>query len=330
MAAKSGFNLKTPPDMFRPTDPTQKHKGDPMFNLPLDKLIPFKSHPFKAYEGHQLEDMVESIKANGVIVPIIVRPTDESAYEILSGHNRVSCAKIAEIETIPTIVRDGLSDEEALLIVTETNLLQRSFADMSHSERAVTLSMHYESIKLQGKRIGLIQEIENMVNDSNTSVCEINSPMAKKSTNMDKVGQEYALSKDSVARYLRIIKLIGMLKGWLDESKFGIRPAVMLSYLSENEQHIVCDVLASTHYKLDTNRAEMLRKTSKKKPLDYREVEQILTGTNEPKTTRTTAFKLKSKIVSQYFKPEQKAEEIEATIVEALEFFYANRLQKGE
>jgi ParB family chromosome partitioning protein len=164
--AESGFKLKSFDSLFAVTDPARKPKGDPVFNLPLEKLFPYKSHPFKLYEGQRFEDMVDSIRISGVMVPVIVRPVDDFTYEILSGHNRVEASKAAGLETIPSIVRENLNDEEALLIVTETNLLQRSFADMSHSERAVTLSMHHEAIKKQGKRNDLIQEIENMVNTS--------------------------------------------------------------------------------------------------------------------------------------------------------------------
>ena len=108
----------------------------------LDNLIPYKDNPFALYEGQRFTDMVESVRANGVIVPIVVRPADDGKYEILSGHNRVKAAKEAGIDSVPALIRTGLTDEEALLIVTETNLLQRSFADLKHSERAVALVVH--------------------------------------------------------------------------------------------------------------------------------------------------------------------------------------------
>jgi len=98
---KSAFQLKSIRDinkgMFAPTDPLTKAKGEPVYNLPLDKLIPFKGHPFKLYSGQRFDDMVESIKTNGVLVPIIVRPIDDFTYEVLSGHNR-----IAEVKAIAT------------------------------------------------------------------------------------------------------------------------------------------------------------------------------------------------------------------------------------
>ena len=120
----------------------------------LDNLIPFKDHPFALYEGQRFTDIVESVRTNGVIVPIVVRPADDGKYEILSGHNRVNAAKEAGIDSIPALIRTGLTDEEAMLIVTETNLMQRSFADLKHSERAVALAVHYEAISLKQKGNG--------------------------------------------------------------------------------------------------------------------------------------------------------------------------------
>ena len=252
------FQLKNIRDinkgMFKSTDPSAVSKGDPLSNLALDRLIPYKSHPFKLYTGQRFDDMVESIKANGVIVPIIVRPVDDDNYEILSGHNRVAGAKEAGLETIPAIIREDLTGEEALLIVTETNLLQRSFADLSHSERAVTLSMHHEAIKKQGRRTDLIQEIENMVKASNINALETSSPVVTKLRTDEKIAHDYGLDRGTVARYLRINKLILPHKDRLDNGELAIRAAVTLSYLSDEEQQIADDILCSSHYKANTPR----------------------------------------------------------------------------
>ena len=118
-----------------------------VISLSVGELIPFKGHPFRLYEGERLDDMVESIKANGVLVPIIVRKVG-AAFEILAGHNRVNAVKLAGLNEVPAIVLENISDEDALVYVIETNLIQRSFADMTHSEKAAVIALHHSKIWL--------------------------------------------------------------------------------------------------------------------------------------------------------------------------------------
>jgi len=132
--------------------------------LDLNSLVPYTNHPFKMYDGERLDDMVRSVKELGVIVPLIVRPIGKDKFEILSGHNRFNAAELAGLSEVPIIIKEGLSDEEARLIVTETNLVQRSFTDLSHSERAVALKTHMDAIKAQGKRTDIINEVNKLLN----------------------------------------------------------------------------------------------------------------------------------------------------------------------
>jgi len=316
--------------MFEPTDPDSAVKKDRggVRSLDIEKLVPYKNHPFKLYEGDRKNDMVESIKANGVIIPIIVRKIDDDNYEILSGHNRVECARIAEIDTVPSIIREDLTDEEALLIVTETNLMQRSFADLCHSERAVTLTTHYEAIKQQGKRNDLINELKNLFNPSNSAENPTSRLLGEKLKTEEKIAKEYDLSPRNISRYLRINKLIDCHKNRIDNSEMGLYAGVELSYLKSDEQQIVDDVLISGNYKLDVKKAESLRELSKQKNLTHETVQAVFAGKKKI-TNRVSppAIKLKPKIFLEFFKPEQKKEEITNIIIEALRFYEANRLQ---
>ena len=291
-------------------------------DLRIDKLIPFKSHPFKLYEGKRFEDMVDSIKTNGVFLPIIVRPVDGSTYEILSGHNRVEAAKAAGLETVPAIIRDGLTDDEAMLIVTETNLLQRSFADLSHSERAMAISTHYDAIKRQGRRTDLIQDIENMLKAHDTGVSEASTPMGCRIKTAEIIGDKYGLCRENVARYVRVNKLINDLKERIDHNEIALRAGVALSYLPENQQVIVEDVLCDGNYKLDMNKADALKTAAGSKPLTHDIVENILKGVKKRKPPVSAGLKLQPKILSKYFKPDQKKTDIENIIVKALDYYF--------
>ena len=298
--------------------------------LHIDSLIPFKSHPFKLYEGMRFEDMLLSIKTNGVLLPLIVRPIDGYTYEVLSGHNRVKAAKAAGLAAVPAIVREGLSDDEALLIVTETNLFQRSFSDLSHSERALVLSTHYDAIKKQGRKIELINDIENLLKAHVTNVSELGTPMASRQKSTEIIGEKYGLCHDNVARYIRINMLINDIKDRIDNNEIAIRSGVSLSYLPDLQQEIVEDVLCDGNYKIDMNKAEALRMASEKKPLIHENVEDILKGSKKTKPAYSTGIKIQPRIISKYFQPDQKKAEIEKTIEIALEFYYSSHSKKGD
>ena len=130
-------------------------------SIPVEEIHPFHDHPFRLYEGDRLEDMVQSIREYGVLNPVIVRKAARG-YEMLAGHNRTNAAKIAGLPEVPAIVKTDLSDEDAYVYVIETNLLQRSFAELLPSEKAAVLVARYEKISSQGKRNDIRQEIETL------------------------------------------------------------------------------------------------------------------------------------------------------------------------
>ena len=111
----------------------------------VDAITPFHDHPFKLYKGDRLNDMVESIKEHGILTPVIVRKLG-SGYEMLAGHNRHNVAKLAGLTEIPAIVKEDLTDDEAWIYVVETNVIQRSFGDLTISERIAVLSTRYNEM----------------------------------------------------------------------------------------------------------------------------------------------------------------------------------------
>jgi len=292
----------------------------------IDDLVPFANHPFKLYEGERLDDMVRSVKELGVIVPVIVRPLDgdEGTYEILSGHNRVNAAKIAGLKKVPVVIKTGLDDDEAKLIVTETNLVQRSFADLSHSERAVALKQHHEVLKNsnggQGRRNDLLDEIKTLLNPDKIKGNGTSSLLGNKLKSLEKTGTQYGLSKNSVARYVRVACLNQPLLQRVDDDEIGLYPAVSLSYLSPDEQTELNRLLCEAAYKVDMKKAESLREFSEAKKLTNEKMEQILSGElnkkHRPKTP--PPFKLKARIYQKYFGSDTPQDEIEAAIDQAL------------
>jgi ParB family chromosome partitioning protein len=287
------------------------------------KLVPFEKHPFKLYEGERFDNMVRSIKELGVIVPIIVRTKGE-LYEILSGHNRANAAKVAGLKKVPVIIKENLEDEEAMLIVTETNLMQRSFSDMLHSERAMALSEHHKALASQGKRTDILKEIEAMLKADEIKNEETSRQVGEKLTSADETGKSYNLSGRTVSRYLRICNLIKELMDKLDIEEIPFTACVELSYLTEEEQHIVNDILTDNKFKVDIKKAEALREFSLKKNLNQEIAHSIISGelNKKQKSNKSSAIQLKPKLINKYFSPEVKQPEIEDIIDKALKLYF--------
>jgi len=300
---------------------SQQSKMIAMAELPIESLIPFSQNPFGTYTGQRLEDLAESIQANGVLVPIIVRPAGEAgeagegAYEIISGHNRVEACKIVSLETVPAMIREDLSDQEALLIAIETNLLQRSFAELKHSEKAATLAQYHDAMKTQGRQGDLIQEAELLVAEG---ADELVAPPSRKAKADGSADDSYGLSVKTMARYLCVNTLAEPHKDRLDRGAIALRAAVSLSYLSEEVQAQVDEVVATARCRLSLADAEALR--HEERPLQRDDVLQIVTEVRSPRKKTTLA--LPSALLEKHFPPDCQAEEIEAIIAQALELYF--------
>ena len=311
-------------NMFKSSESINKPKKDSILNINIEKLVPFKNHPFKLYEGERLTDMIESVKANGIIMSIIVRPLDNETYEILSGHNRVEAAKAAGLETVPAVVREDLSDDEALLIVTETNLIQRSFSDLTHSERAIALKTHMEAISKQGKRNDLIDEINELLNADKTGENSTLGQFDHKLKSRDKTADKYGLAPRSVSRYIRLCELNQPLLDKVDGEIIAFISAVLISHLLLDEQTELNRILDENKYKVDIKKAELLRDFSESKKLTADKIEQILSGelNKKPKPKSLPPLKIKPKIYTKYFDENMKQSEMESIVDKALEEYF--------
>lgn len=301
--------------------------ANPVKSIALDKLISFPNHPFKLYEGQRLKDMVESIRTNGVLVPIIVRPTNGNKFEILAGHNRVSAAKEAGLKTIPAAVHKDLPDEDAELIVTETNFVQRSIQDMRHSELAAAITMLYNALKKKsGYRSDLVEALQELEGEptcsqvGNTSE-DTDSQSGNRSNTMTKVGKQYGLSKNTIHRYLQINKLSEALKARLDSGEIARGAAVDLSYMRGEEQEIVNDLLEENG-RVSLEQARTLKDESKKRELSQADIIQILELGSS--SVKKRSVKIKEALLSQYFKEDQSSEEMEEVMEKALELYFSS------
>ena len=295
---------------------------DQLKNIELDMLVPYHKHPFKLYTGERLNDMVESIKANGVLVPAVVQPTGNGKYEILVGHNRWNSSKLAGKTTLPCIVKEGLSEDEAEMYVIESNLMQRGFDDLSITERASVLAARHSAMFDEDKR----RAIENELAVLNGDEIKVNEETedGKKKSKLEAAGEEYGLSRNSVARFIRIDKLVNELKPSVDDGNISIRAAVELSYLSENEQRKVAKLI---EFGVDMKKSVLLRRASEQKELTDDTIREILVmGTyGVAPTTKRKPIKVKisTDISEKYFAPDWDDAKVQEIINKALEQYFS-------
>lgn len=300
--------------------------ADGIMFIPPQKIRTFPKHPFRLYDGERLDDLTESVKANGILIPAIVRKieTDENGfeYEMLAGHNRQNAAVIAGLEVIPCIVKENITDEEAWIYVVETNVMQRSFTDMLPSEKAAVLALQYSKMFSQGKRNDIINELKQLENPDYIREKSTCGNHFHKLNNRDKIGSEYSLTGRSIANYIRVNSLIPPLKTRLDNSELTLVTSVELSYLSTEVQQYIENVLTENEFKLDIKKAITLRSYGGKLTEDS--VYEILSGEKARKSRADTPppIKIKHTVYSKYFTPNTKTSEIERIIDEALALYF--------
>jgi ParB family chromosome partitioning protein len=234
----------------------------------------------------------------------------------------VNAAKLAGLNEISAIILENISDEDAIIYVVETNLLQRSFSDMAHTEKAAVIALHHSKMFSQGKRNDILNQIKTLENPHDYKEIGTIRQVDEKLHSDKKVAEMYSLSAKSVSRYLRLQKLIPALKSRLDNDEIAFVAAVTLSFLKESEQEAVEDCMERNNLSVDMKKANILRHFSEKSKLNGENVYKILSGDTAPKPNRTPTVKIDKTVYARYFKPNQPAKEVQEIIEKALELYF--------
>ncbi len=289
--------------------------------IPLDMLVPFHNHQFSLYNGERRDDMVESIRKNGVMTPIVCRPNPNGSdtYEILIGHNRWNCSKIAGLETIPAIIKEQLTEEEAQTYVDESNLIQRGFNDLKISEQARIIARRYSEMFSQGKRNDIINEIRALNGESESN-----------GNSREKVAEEYGLGRNTIARLVRISKLCDGILAWLDKGQLAVRAGVELSYLTAEEQSTLLEINTADNNDMLMKISEAQARDLRVLSVDCKKENLELTGNQMFKVLAIKKKKPDKKIAispytyKKYF-TDKSNDEIQQIVEQALEMFYSDR-----
>lgn len=225
MAKSNGlnFNLPSVDDLFSTEEERAEARLEKVVNLSPTEISDFPNHPFKVRMDAAMQEMTESVKQYGVLVPALVRPKPEGGYEMVAGHRRKKAADLAGLAKIPCIVRQ-LTDDEATIIMVDSNLQREQILP---SEKAFAYKMKLDALKRQGQRTDLTS-----------------SPLDNKLrgvTAAQQIGQESGESQPQIYRYIRLTNLVPELLDLVDEGRIKMRPAVELSYLDEDSQRDVVE-----------------------------------------------------------------------------------------
>lgn len=294
------MNLPKADDLFSTQEERDNEKREYVKAIPLDQISDFPNHPFKVRMDEKMMEMIESVREYGVLSPAVVRPKEDGTYEMIAGHRRKLASQMAEHSDMPCIVRD-LTDEEATIIMVDSNL-QRE--EILPSEKAFAYKMKLDAMKRQGQRTDL------------TSV-----PVAQKfhgTTSREILSKQVGESQDQIRRYIRLTELIKPILDMVDNKKIALRPAVELSYLSQNQQEMLLDTMQLQDCTPSHAQAIKMRKFAEEGRLNE---DVILSIMSEEKGNQKEQFRISRERISKYFSPGSSAKQIEDTIIKALELY---------
>ena len=266
-----------------------------VLEVSIRDLFPFQNHPFKVLDDDKMLQTVDSIRENGILVPIMVRNRLKGGYEVISGHRRKHAAEIVGLETVPVIIRD-LTDDEAVIAMVDANL-QRE--EILPSEKAYAYKMKLDALSHQGKKEDL----------------EASTQVGWKSETANKVGETVGDSKNQVRRYIRLTELLPELLEMVDNIKLKFNPAVEISYISPNEQCLLLEVIKVDNVVPSLAQAHQIKKLSQEKSCTKEALHALLSVAS----IKERNVVIKHEVIMQYFPAEVSDAEIESLIVRLLE-----------
>ena len=310
MGKKSAAGLLTSVDsIFTTQEERDNAQRSYVIDLPAAQISDFPNHPFKVRMDESMMELADSVKQHGILVPSLVRPMPDGSYQMVSGHRRKRAAELAELTTVPCIVRE-LTDDEAIIIMVDSNLQREQVLP---SEKAFAYKMKLDAMKRQqGERTDL------------TSATPLQKLGGK--TSREILAEQSGESHEQIRKYIRLTnltpKLLDMVDNTVlkekDKPQMALCPAVELSYLPENEQTALLEIMESEDCTPSHAQAIKIRDFSEKGKLNP---EVILSIMQEEKPNQVEQFKIPRNRIDKFFPAGTPAQKIEDTIVKALEMY---------
>ena len=315
MAKSNGlnFNLPSVDDLFSTEEERAEARLEKVVNLSPSEISDFPNHPFKVRMDAAMQEMTESVKQYGVLVPALVRPKPEGGYEMVAGHRRKTAADLAGLAEIPCIVRQ-LTDDEATIIMVDSNLQREQILP---SEKAFAYKMKLDAMKRQAGR------------PRKDNSAPVGPNLIGTRSNLE-LAAESPDSKTQIQRYIRLTHLIPEILELADNSvlkdpdmlQIALRPAVELSYLRKEEQADLFAIMDEMDCTPSHAQAIKMRQMSEAKTGDERLAKDALVSImKEEKPNQVEQFKIPKNRIAKFFPAGTPAQKIEDTIVKALELY---------
>ncbi|MCI6999840.1 MAG: ParB/RepB/Spo0J family partition protein [Clostridiales bacterium] len=299
MAKSNASEMLTSLDsLFTTQEQRDEAKRDSVQDIPISQISDFPEHPFKVKQDEAMLEMAESVRQYGVLVPGLVRQLEDGSYQIVSGHRRKMASELAGRDTIPCIVRD-LTDDEAVIIMVDSNLQRERVLP---SEKAFAYKMKLDAMRRQAGR----PSKENL------------SPLETNLRTSAVIAQATGDSRAQVDRYIRLTNLIPEILDMVDDGRIAFRPAVELSYLTEQEQSALYDTMGREDCTPSLAQAIKMKAFSRDGKLTDAVILSIM---EEEKPNQREQFRLPRDRINRFFKPGTPVQTIEDTIIRALELY---------
>ena len=276
-----------------------------MMRLPIAQIDDFPEHPFKVKDDEEMEKLKDSISLYGVLTPVVARRCENGRYELISGHRRKYACKALGIEFIPAIVRE-MSREEAVIAMVDSNLQREHILP---SEKAFAYKMKMDALRKKAGRPPK-GNLTPLVSDFRTD---------------ELIGAENGESREQVRRYIRLTELVPELLELVDNGRMAFRPAVEISYLTEDEQRDLVETVDSEDCTPSLSQACRMKKLSQEGKLDMDAIFAIMT---EEKANQKGKIKIPAERLEKYFSRGTSPAEIERVILLALDAYYARLRQR--
>ena len=268
-------------------------------HLPIEKLRPFEGHPFKVADNEEMDQLVESIMAQGVLTPLVVRPLENGEYEVISGHRRLHACKRAGIESIPALITDMDRDTAAIALV-DSNLHREHILP---SEKAFAYKLKMDAMKHQGQTCGQVGQ----------------------KWTRDEIAE--GESGRQVQRYIRLTHLIPGILQMVDDSKIALTPAVEISYLTNREQRELLETMECEDCTPSLSQAIQLKQLSQSGNLDIYTVFDILT---QRKPNQQDKISFRADDVRKFFPKSYTTAQMRDVILRLLEGYQRQRQRSQE